>query len=98
MELTNKQKSFIKARAHHLSPSVRVGRGGVSAEVVAETNRTLEAHELIKVKIDTDDSSARKKFARDLAEQTESELVGTVGKIAILFRQWEENSRYDLPR
>jgi len=96
--MTSKQRQFLKRLAHPLEPVVRVGRGGVTDAVVEETRKSLLAHELIKVRIDTDDSSARKALAARLAEATSSELAGAVGKIAILYRERDEKPAIKLPR
>ena len=48
--LTSKQKKQLKGLAHHLEPIVRVGKSKISDAVLAELLRTLEAHELIKVR------------------------------------------------
>src|SRR5512142_3020306 len=61
--LTPRQRQFLKGLAHPLSPVVRVGKAGVSATVIAETKRSLEAHELIKVRVETDDSETRQELA-----------------------------------
>ena len=96
--LTPKQRQFLKARAHPLSPVVRVGRGGVTPAVVEETKKSLAAHELIKVRFDGDDGDARKSEAEFLAGAADAELAGRVGKIAILYREREEKPRIKLPR
>lgn len=97
MSITSKQRAFLKSLAHPLEPTVRVGRARISPEVVAETERSMEAHELIKVRLEADDSTERKTLARSLAEQTSSELIGTVGKIAILYRPRSEKPSIKLP-
>jgi len=51
MPLTPKQRQFLKALAHPLAAVVRVGKGGITPAVVAETKRSLDAHELIKIRI-----------------------------------------------
>ena len=66
--------------------------------VVEETRKSLVAHELIKVRIDTDDSSERKALAGKLAQATSSEIAGSVGKIAILYRARDEKPSIKLPR
>lgn len=97
MRLTPKQRQFLKGLAHPLSPVVRVGKGGVTAAVIAETRRTLEAHELIKVRIETDDSETRQELAEKLAADTDSSVAGVIGKLAILYRERGENPRIKLP-
>ena len=95
--LTGKQKQFLKGLAHPLAPIVRVGKAGVTESVIAETKKSLHAHELIKVRIETDDSKQRKQFAADLAAASDAQLAGTVGKIAILYRERDEEPEIKLP-
>lgn len=97
MLLTPKQRQFLKGLAHPLSPVVRVGKGGVSEAVVAETKKSLDAHELIKVRIDSDDSASRHELAEKLAAAADAQIAGTVGKIAILYREREEKPSIKLP-
>lgn len=96
--LTSKQRQFLRGIAHPLEPIVRVGRGGVKESVVAETKSSLEAHELIKVRIETDDSAQRKQFASELASAAEAEIAGSVGKVVILYREREEKPAIKLPK
>lgn len=95
--LTSKQRQFLKGLAHPLSPIVRVGKGGVTDSVVAETKKSLDSHELIKVRIDVEDSHERKAAAEKLAEATDAHLAATIGKIAVLYREREEEPEIKLP-
>ncbi len=97
MALTPKQRQFLKGLAHPLSPIVRVGKSGVSAKVVEETKRSLEAHELIKVRIESDDSETRQEMADKLAVAADAQVAGVIGKVAILYRRREEKPRIELP-
>ena len=95
--LNSKQRQFLKGLAHSLEPVVRVGKAGVTPAVVKETNRSLEAHELIKIRIDVDGAADRKEIAEDLARQTGADVAGTIGKLAMLYRPREENPKIKLP-
>lgn len=94
MMLTAKQRQFLRGLAHPLEPVIRVGKGGVSTSVVAETRKALQAHELIKVRLDADD---RKPLVETLAAETGAEVAGIIGKTAILFRQRDEDPGIKLP-
>lgn len=94
MALTPKQRQFLKGLAHPLSPVVRVGKGGVSEAVVKETKKSLAAHELIKVRFDSED---REELAEKLAEAADAHVAGLIGKTAILYRAREEKPRIKLP-
>jgi len=96
--LTGKQRQFLKGLAHPLSPIVRVGKAGVTDAVIAETKKSLGSHELIKVRIDVDESAERKEFAAQLATATDAALVNTIGKIAILYRERDEEPEIKLPQ
>ncbi len=95
--LSARQRKHLKGLAHNLDPVVRVGKASVTEGVVAEAQKALEAHELVKVRIELDDGEQRRRIATQLAESTESDLVGTIGKIAILFRQRADDSHITLP-
>jgi RNA-binding protein len=97
MPLTSKQRQYLKGLAHALEPVVRVGRAGVTPSVIEETKRSLHAHELIKVRIENDDSAQRKAIAEELATACNAEVAGTIGKLAILYRARDEEPEIELP-
>lgn len=98
MMLTPRQKQFLKGLAHPMAPVVRVGKGGVSEAVVAETKKSLNSHELIKVRIDGEEAEDRNELAEKLATATEALIVGVIGKTAILYRARDEEPEIKLPK
>lgn len=84
--LTTRERAHLKARAHALEPLVHVGSAGVTDALVAEADRALTAHELIKVKVATDDRAARAAMGDDIAARTGAIVVHRVGKVVILWR------------
>ena len=96
--LTSKQRQFLRGLAHPLVPIVRVGKGGVTASVIEETKKSLHSHELIKVRVEIDDTKERKAAAERLASETDSQLAGAIGKIAILYRERDEEPEIKLPK
>ena len=95
--LTTKQRQFLKGLAHALSPVVRIGRAGVTPAVIEETKKSILAHELIKVRIETDEGEARREIAAELARAADAEVAGTIGKQAILYRRRDEKPKIKLP-
>ena len=95
--LTPKQKQFLKGLAHPLSPVVRIGKAGLTPAVINEAKRSLDAHELIKVRIDDDDSGTRTSTATELAQAADAEVAATIGKLAILYRARAEKPKIKLP-
>ena len=96
--LTPKQRQFLKGLAHPLSPVVRIGRGGVSEGVVEEAKKSLVSHELIKVRIDADDSDDRRELGEKLAAAADAHIAGTIGKTLILYRARDEEPTIKLPK
>jgi RNA-binding protein len=86
VSLTPRERAHLKARAHALEPVVHVGHAGVSDRVVAEVDRALAAHELIKVRIGGDDREARAAVAEAIAQRTDATVVYRVGKVVVLWR------------
>ncbi len=86
VELTAKDRARLKARAHPLEPNVSVGNAGPTKAVIAEVERALAKHELIKVRIQSDDRDVRKQIGDDIGTATDAAVVHRVGKIVILFR------------
>jgi RNA-binding protein len=97
MELTPKQRQYLKGLAHTFEPIVRIGGKGLTDGVVEETKKSLAAHELIKIRIEGDDPKVRHELAENLAKAADAQLAGSVGKIAILYRARDEKPAIKLP-
>ena len=89
--LTSSQRRELRARAHPLAPVAQVGRGGVSDAFVAEVDRALDAHELIKVRL-RGEREERAAQLDDVTARLDCAVVGTVGAVAILYREADEDA------
>jgi putative YhbY family RNA-binding protein len=85
--LTTARRSELRAQAHGLAPVVIIGDKGLSPSVVAEIDRALKAHELVKVKAATDDREARAAWMAQLCEALQAQPVQSIGKILVLWRE-----------
>ena len=94
MPLNGKQRRALRALGHHLEPVVLVGQHGVTDAVVAAVDQALHDHELIKVKIH-EGPEDRKEAAQRLAEATGSELAQLLGRVALLFKKRDEDSKFE---
>ena len=86
LTLTARERAHLKSRAHALEPIVHVGHGGVTAAVLAEIERALTAHELIKVRSGGHDREARDAIAETICTRTGAANVQQVGKVLVLWR------------
>lgn len=88
--MDNSFKKSLKSQAHHLKPTVLLGAKGLTEAVIAETDSTLKAHELIKVKINGAEKEERIEMAHLLCQQVNAELVQLIGNTAIIYRKNED--------
>ena len=86
LQLSPVERRALKARAHALGPTVLVGSGGLTPAVAGEIDRSLTAHELIKVRVMGDDHDAREEILKRLCEDLNAAPVQHIGKILVIYR------------
>jgi RNA-binding protein len=91
--LTGTQCKHLRGVAHALKPVIVVGKAGLSDSLRAEASRTLDDHELIKVKLQGCDRRERKTVSAQLVEILQASLVGLIGNVVILYRQQRDPER-----
>lgn len=87
MSLSQAQKKAFRSIGHHLNPVVTVSENGVSENLLAELNRALNDHELIKVKLALPERDDRATMLDELIADSRAEVVQTIGKMALLYRR-----------
>ena len=97
MNLSTKQKQYLKGLAHNLKPVVMMGSNGLTEAVVAEIEIALNHHELIKVKIASEDRDTKQLIVDAIIRETEAEKVQVIGKTLVLFRA-SETRKIEIPR
>lgn len=94
---TGAQDRYLRGLGHDLEPVVMIGKEGISDALVAQTKTQLKAHELIKVRIQTEAPDERKAAAEELARRTGAHLAQVLGRTFLLFLVNPEKSRISLP-
>ncbi|MGX9417033.1 ribosome assembly RNA-binding protein YhbY [Vibrio sp. RC27] len=97
MNLSTKQKQHLKGLAHSLKPVVMLGANGLTEAVLAEIDLALNHHELVKVKIASEDRETKVLIIDAIIRETRAEKVQTIGKTLVLYRQSEQR-KIELPR
>lgn len=95
MPLKASQKKNLRGQAHHLKPLVTVADKGLSETVIAEIERALYDHELIKVKL-RGEREIRKTWAQKIASLCGAELVQTIGQVACFYKKHPEKPVIEL--
>jgi RNA-binding protein len=87
MELSERQRKYLRGLGHALNPVLLIGQHGVTPAVVAEAQRALHDHELIKVKFRGAERAARDAGLDQLATATGSMLVQRIGHTALYYKR-----------
>lgn len=91
MALSSEQRKRLRAAAHHLNPVAIVGQNGLNEAVLNEIDRNLEVHELIKVRLRVEEREDFEAMINPIIEHTGAELVQIIGRLAILYREKDED-------
>lgn len=98
MELTVKQRQYLKGLAHSLEPVVMIGeKNGLTPNVIKEIDASLKAHELIKIRVLGDDRELRKTLIDVLCQETKCSLVQHIGKLLVVYRK-NDKAKIVLPK
>ena len=97
-ELTGKQRRHLRALGHHLQAVVQVGHEGVSDALVAQADRQLQSHELIKVKVGESSPQDRHETAELLAQRTGAHVAQVLGRTVLLYRPRKDDPEIVLPK
>ncbi len=87
MPLTQEQKKQYKSIGHHLKPVLIVADNGLTEGVLAELERALADHELIKIQLRITERESRLAAIAELCKAGNSELVQVIGKMALIYRK-----------
>jgi RNA-binding protein len=80
------QKRTLRSRANRLKSVMSVGKAGVTEEVIAGVRKLLESHELVKIRIVTDEPEEADAMGSELARRVPCELVGRMGRVILLYK------------
>lgn len=98
MNLTSSQIRYLRGLAHSLKPVILTGNKGVTPAVIKEFSAALDQHELVKLKLGSEDRAERRMQIAELAQETGAELVQSIGRVACFYRRNEEKPKLALPR
>ena len=87
MSLTSKQRSFLRKQAHDLEPLVRIGKDGVTENLIQSILEAINSREILKVKILQNCEKEKEEILEKLSARDEFEVVGLIGRTIILYRE-----------
>ena len=100
MQLTTKQRAYLRSLATQIDTIMQIGKGGVGEAMVKTVSDALEARELIKMKVLENSGEYPRDMGEELAAACGAELVTVIGNKVVLYRQASDPKRrkIELPR
>ncbi len=90
LKLNSEQRSRLRSLAHNLDPVVMIGDAGLSDAVLKEIDVSLNAHELIKIRVFGDDREARLDMFQAICDQMGATPIQHIGKLLVIYRPKKE--------
>jgi putative YhbY family RNA-binding protein len=90
IELSPTQRRSLRAAAHHLNPVVSISQKGLTPSVLAEIDRCLTAHELIKLRLYGIEREVRDSLFTEICTALKCTSVQHIGNLLVL---WRENPK-----
>jgi RNA-binding protein len=97
MTLSNKQIQYLKGLAHTIKPVVQLGNNGLTEGVLAVIDGAIKHHELIKVKIPTDDKEEKSLIIDAITRETGATKLQSIGHVLVLYKQ-SDVKKIELPK
>ena len=99
MNLTSKQRAYLKGLASTQETIIHIGKGSVSPELVSAVSEALGARELVKLGVLKNCADDPREIAEVIAERTRSTVVHVIGKKIVLYKpaKDKEKAKIKLP-
>ncbi len=94
--ITSKQRAYLRGLANGIPTIMQIGKGGIGENLVKTVSDALEARELIKLSVLENSMETPREVANALAEATDAEVVGVIGRKVILYRESVEHKKIEL--
>ncbi len=89
--MTSKERAQLRAKANGLEPVIQIGKEGISDNLLTQIDDTLDARELIKIRVHLETApKTPKELAQEIAYPLGAEIIQVIGGIIVLYREADE--------
>ncbi len=89
--MTSKERAALRAKANTLDPIIQIGKEGITDNLIAQIDDTLDVRELIKIRVHLETAPATpKELANELAPKLGAEVIQVIGGVIVLWREADE--------
>jgi len=92
-QINSKQRAQLRSMANKLNPTIIIGKGGVTDNLIKQVDLELEARELVKGSILKTALLDAKTVCNELAERLGAHPVQSIGSKFVLYRESKENKQ-----
>lgn len=88
--INSKQRKHLKSLANTIEPKIIIGKNGITENLLIQIEETLEANELVKIKILKNNLFDDKDTVQEILEKLNAEFVSHMGSKFVIYRQSED--------
>ena len=97
MELTGKQRAYLRSLTNTLDPILFLGKEGITDSLIREADELLTKRELIKCAVQQNAPLSAKEAIIEVCQRTGASPVQVIGRRFSIFRRNQEEPVIDLP-
>jgi RNA-binding protein len=98
MELTSKQRAYLKGLAMDLDPAFNLGKASVTPETITALDEFFSKNELLKISVLKNCEDDVRSLAETVAGRTRSTVVQVIGRKIVLYKPNKDNPKIVLPK
>ena len=89
--LNSRQRAQLRGMANSLDTIFQVGKGGINEQLIKQVAETLEARELIKLRVLETSPVTSREAADEIASKVSADVVQVIGYRFVLYKESKEN-------
>ncbi len=96
--MTGKQRAYLRGLANRIDAKYQIGKGGIDEQTIRMLDLSLEANELIKVKVLENSFLDVRQTCGEICERLGAEPVQCIGSKFVIYRESKNNKTIIIPK
>lgn len=88
--INSRQRSYLKSLANTMEVKIIIGKNGITDNLIKQIHDTLNANELVKIKILKNNLFDDKETIQEILEKLSADFVSHMGSKFVIYRQSKE--------